>query len=182
MQAHPCILALFFENIPNLFSISDLNLIKKIVSEYFDLFISFSLFFFFKKKKREKKREERSFFPTKKMASNSQAAQRRKLLSSSMPFDDSHFPKDKQSSTYQDLDEAKYEELYQESINSPETFWTRVAKEQVDWFQPFPRALSGDLTHGDFTWFAGGKLNVAYGFSFFLIFLLFFFLSCSFFY
>lgn len=96
------------------------------------------------------------------MATSSDAASRRKMLSSSLPFEEFYPAHPAQQERKTPLTAESYEQLYKESIESPETFWGRVALEQVSWVQPFPRVLSGDLLHGDYTWFAGGRLNVAY--------------------
>lgn len=48
-----------------------------------------------------------------------------------------------------------YHQVYQESIESPETFWDRAAQQLV-WSQPYQHALQDDR------WFVGGKLNTCY--------------------
>ena len=55
--------------------------------------------------------------------------------------------------------EAAYKRLYAESVNSPEKFWSRQAKEFLTWRKPFKKALQWKLPHAK--WFAGGQLNVA---------------------
>lgn len=40
-------------------------------------------------------------------------------------------------------------------------FWSEIAKQTVDWLQPWDSVLQGDLKHGNVTWFKGGKLNVS---------------------
>lgn len=54
----------------------------------------------------------------------------------------------------------EYQELYEESINSPETFWDRVARE-LHWFQPWKKVLD-DSDHPNFKWFTGAKTNISY--------------------
>ena len=54
---------------------------------------------------------------------------------------------------------ATYKRLYAESVNAPEKFWTRQAKELLTWRKPFKRALRWKLPHAK--WFVGGQLNVA---------------------
>jgi len=54
---------------------------------------------------------------------------------------------------------AVYKKLYAESVNSPEEFWGRQAKEQLVWKKPFRKVLQWDAPHAK--WFVGGKLNVS---------------------
>jgi acetyl-CoA synthetase len=55
------------------------------------------------------------------------------------------------------LDE--YRRLYQESIHSPETFWSRVA-EELHWFKKWDKVLEWDPPHAK--WFVGGETNISY--------------------
>ncbi len=54
---------------------------------------------------------------------------------------------------------AVYKKLYAESVNSPEEFWGRQAKEHLVWKKPFKKVLQWDAPHAK--WFVGGKLNVS---------------------
>ncbi|MEO6708350.1 MAG: acetate--CoA ligase, partial [Planctomycetota bacterium] len=55
--------------------------------------------------------------------------------------------------------EAVYQRMLRESLDSPETFWTRVARE-LPWIKPFERVL--DWSKAPFAqWFVGGKLNAS---------------------
>lgn len=54
---------------------------------------------------------------------------------------------------------AAYKRLYAESVNAPEKFWSRQAKEFLTWRRPFKRVLQWKLPHAK--WFVGGQLNVA---------------------
>lgn len=55
--------------------------------------------------------------------------------------------------------EAAYKKLYAESVNTPEKFWGRQAKELLLWRKPFKKVLQWKVPHAK--WFIGGKLNVA---------------------
>jgi acetyl-CoA synthetase len=55
--------------------------------------------------------------------------------------------------------EAQYKRLYSESVNTPEKFWGRQARELLAWRRPFKKVLNWKLPHAK--WFEGGKLNVA---------------------
>ncbi|MGA3007560.1 MAG: acetate--CoA ligase [Opitutaceae bacterium] len=55
--------------------------------------------------------------------------------------------------------DATYKKLYRESVNTPEKFWGRQAKEFLVWRRPFKKVLQWRLPHAK--WFLGGQLNVA---------------------
>ena len=54
-----------------------------------------------------------------------------------------------------------YQELYKRSLREPTQFWLEAAR-NLDWFTFPEKALQGDFTHVNYTWFAQGKLNVSY--------------------
>ncbi len=55
---------------------------------------------------------------------------------------------------------AEYETLYKESLDSPDTFWPRMASE-LHWFKKWDKLLDwSDAPHAK--WFVGGKINIAY--------------------
>ncbi len=51
-------------------------------------------------------------------------------------------------------------DLYAEAEADFEAFWARLARERVDWFEPFDTTLEWDLPFAK--WFTGGKLNISY--------------------
>ena len=55
--------------------------------------------------------------------------------------------------------DGTYKRLYAESVNSPEKFWERQAKEHLVWRKPFKKVLKWKPPHAE--WFVGGKLNVS---------------------
>jgi len=55
--------------------------------------------------------------------------------------------------------EALYKRLYAESVNTPEKFWGRQARELLLWRRPFKKVLNWKLPHAK--WFEKGQLNVA---------------------
>ncbi len=55
--------------------------------------------------------------------------------------------------------ESAYKKHYAESVNSPEKFWERQAKEHLVWRKPFKKVMKWEPPHVQ--WFVGGKLNVA---------------------
>ncbi|HVX85447.1 MAG TPA: acetate--CoA ligase [Phycisphaerae bacterium] len=55
---------------------------------------------------------------------------------------------------------AEYEALYKESLDSPDTFWPRMASE-LHWFKKWDKLL--DWSNPPFAkWFVGGKMNISY--------------------
>ena len=60
------------------------------------------------------------------------------------------------------LDEARYRELYQRSVEQPERFWSEQASALLDWSRTWDEVHSSDLRQGQTRWFSGGQLNVAY--------------------
>jgi acetyl-CoA synthetase len=53
-----------------------------------------------------------------------------------------------------------YQSMYRSSIDDSENFWAEQAKSNIEWFEPFTRALEWNLP--DAKWFTGGKLNACY--------------------
>lgn len=48
------------------------------------------------------------------------------------------------------------------SIRDTAAYWGGLAKSKLEWYAPFPNAVSGCFKDGSVSWFAGGKLNVCY--------------------
>jgi len=59
-------------------------------------------------------------------------------------------------------DNDKYLEMYQASVDDPETFWGEQGK-RIDWIKPYSKVKDTDFT-GDVTikWYYDGTLNAAY--------------------
>jgi acetyl-CoA synthetase len=56
---------------------------------------------------------------------------------------------------------ARYKEMYDQSINAPDTFWAEQAKTFLTWQQPWSQVTKSDLRKGEVSWFVDGKLNVS---------------------
>ena len=54
---------------------------------------------------------------------------------------------------------AEYERIYKESVEEPEKFWGRVARE-LYWFQPWDKVLEWNAPWAK--WFVGGQINLSY--------------------
>ncbi len=60
------------------------------------------------------------------------------------------------------IDKAKYESMYQQSIEDPSGFWASQADEFVTWFKKWDNVLDWDYQKGHIRWFEGASLNVSY--------------------
>ena len=54
---------------------------------------------------------------------------------------------------------ATYRRLYAESVNAPDRFWSKQAKQFLAWRKPFSSVLKWKAPHAK--WFTGGQLNVS---------------------
>ena len=54
---------------------------------------------------------------------------------------------------------AEYERLYNESVDNPDAFWSRVADE-LHWFKKWDRVLEWNCPWAK--WFVGGQINLSY--------------------
>lgn len=55
----------------------------------------------------------------------------------------------------------QYKEMYQRSVQDPETFWLEAAK-NISWFQFPEKATQGNFFGVNHSWYQGGKLNASY--------------------
>ena len=60
------------------------------------------------------------------------------------------------------IDNDKYLELYQQSVNDPDSFWAEQAESFLSWFQKWDSVQNCDYNTASIKWFEGGKLNVSY--------------------
>jgi len=60
------------------------------------------------------------------------------------------------------VDNDKYLEMYQRSVDDPEGFWAEQAEALLTWFKPWDSVMNVDYHKADIKWFEGGKLNVCY--------------------
>ena len=59
------------------------------------------------------------------------------------------------------LNDEEYEQLYKESLEQSEDFWSKQANEYLDWISPWEKVSESDLTKGKVSWFNGGKINAS---------------------
>ena len=55
----------------------------------------------------------------------------------------------------------QYREMYQESVNDPTAFWSKIA-ERIHWFKKWDKVVEYDFVEANINWFQGGKLNISY--------------------
>jgi len=53
-----------------------------------------------------------------------------------------------------------YLRMYRESLDAPDAFWARMAREHLTWAHEFRQVSDCDWDNGLVSWFLGGKLNV----------------------
>lgn len=54
----------------------------------------------------------------------------------------------------------EFEQQYEESIQNPENFWAKLAKEELTWFREWDQVLKWDYPY--YQWFVNGKINITY--------------------
>jgi len=60
------------------------------------------------------------------------------------------------------LNEKQFQEMYEQSIQDPEGFWSAQAEKFLSWDKPWDTVLDWDFGKGHIRWFEGGKLNACY--------------------
>jgi acetyl-CoA synthetase len=56
----------------------------------------------------------------------------------------------------------RYQTLYKQSLEDPESFWAEMADTFLSWDQTWNSVVRYDFIKGEAEWFAGGKLNASY--------------------
>ncbi len=59
------------------------------------------------------------------------------------------------------IDAAKYQGMYQRSVDDPDGFWGDAADEFLTWSKKWDKVSEWDYHSADIKWFLGGKLNVS---------------------
>ncbi len=55
---------------------------------------------------------------------------------------------------------AAYKKLYDQAARNPESFWGKLAKQELHWFKPWKKTLEWKTPFAK--WFVGGKTNMSY--------------------
>ncbi|KAJ8652469.1 acetyl-coenzyme A synthetase [Lichtheimia ornata] len=56
----------------------------------------------------------------------------------------------------------QYKKMWEESVNDPDTFFSKLAQDLLTWSKPFTKVRSGGFHEGDVAWFPDGELNASY--------------------
>ena len=68
-------------------------------------------------------------------------------------------PVSKAAASRSHLNPQRFEELYRQSIESPEEFWAEQAGELIYWHEPWKTVIDSDFTKAEAKWFSGARLN-----------------------
>lgn len=60
------------------------------------------------------------------------------------------------------INQEKYQELYQYSIDKPDEFWAEQAQTFISWLTPWETVVQGDFNQANVAWFSKGQLNACY--------------------
>ncbi len=55
----------------------------------------------------------------------------------------------------------EYQAMYDQSVTDPESFWLEAAQ-RLDWFEFPKKAMEGNFSEVNYSWFGGGKLNASF--------------------
>tara|TARA_B110000879_G_scaffold182974_1_gene241356 strand:+ start:19359 stop:21296 length:1938 start_codon:yes stop_codon:yes gene_type:complete len=76
--------------------------------------------------------------------------------------EDKLYPVTEHAASRSHLEQPRFQELYQQSIASPDEFWAEQADELLHWHQRWQSVSSSDFNKAEASWFTGAKLNVAF--------------------
>lgn len=71
------------------------------------------------------------------------------------------YPIDKKFAQKAHITKEQYQQMYQQSVEDPDAFWSEQAKRFLSWTKPWDEVCEADFYKGDIHWFKGGKLNVS---------------------
>ncbi|WP_394177024.1 acetate--CoA ligase [Thalassotalea litorea] len=72
------------------------------------------------------------------------------------------YPVSDNAQAHSHLSEQEYKQMYQQSIEQPDAFWSEQANKFIDWYQPWDEVSKVDYHQAQIQWFSGAKLNVSY--------------------
>ena len=76
--------------------------------------------------------------------------------------EDKIYPVSEAAAERSHLSKERFEELYQQSIESPKEFWAEQAGELLHWHEPWKSVMHSEFKKAETSWFAEGKLNVSF--------------------
>ncbi|MFP4197633.1 MAG: AMP-binding protein, partial [Methanomassiliicoccales archaeon] len=56
----------------------------------------------------------------------------------------------------------EYARMYRESVSDPVRFWSRWAKEKLDWFSSWHTTFEWEVEEAQISWFKGGRINACH--------------------
>ncbi|MEM7543882.1 MAG: acetate--CoA ligase [Pseudomonadota bacterium] len=74
---------------------------------------------------------------------------------------DKIYPIDQTIAANAHINEARYQELYQQSISDPDGFWTAQAEQFISWEKKWDSVCRFNYHDANIAWFEGAKLNVS---------------------
>ena len=54
----------------------------------------------------------------------------------------------------------KYDDLYNKSVNNPESFWDELASQNFIWNKKWSKVVDWDFKKANVSWFKDAKLNI----------------------
>ncbi len=72
------------------------------------------------------------------------------------------YPVSAETAAQAHIDAAKYQEMYQRSVEDPDGFWGDAAEEFLTWSKKWDKVSEWDFNEANIKWFQGAKLNVSY--------------------
>ena len=72
------------------------------------------------------------------------------------------YPVSAETAAQAHIDAARYQEMYQRSVDDPDGFWGDAAEEFLTWSKKWDKVSEWDFNEPNIKWFQGGKLNVSY--------------------
>ena len=74
------------------------------------------------------------------------------------------YPVPEEFAAQANINAAQYDEMYRQSVEDPEGFWSEQAENYLSWFKPWNSVCDWSFDEQDLhiNWFAGGELNVSY--------------------
>jgi len=77
--------------------------------------------------------------------------------------DSKTYPAPAEFSAQANISAKEYAEMYQQSIDDPEGFWSEQAENYISWFKPWDAVSNWSFSDDvHIKWFEGGELNVSY--------------------
>ena len=77
--------------------------------------------------------------------------------------DSKTYPAPAEFSAQANINAKEYAEMYQQSIDDPEGFWSEQAENYISWFKPWDTVSNWSFSDDvHIKWFEGGELNVSY--------------------